>query len=272
MPTRARPASDTPEPVAGGSALLDARARAAIARFRPENTALSRFMIRGVIGISRWIMLRRNSLDLVGAERFAGAAARGGRGLLTFSNHVSLLDDPLVLSCFPVGGPETVRWVAADAHNFFGDPLRGAVFGRGRCVPIVRGAGEEQPGFAFLRDRLAAGDWVHIFPEGGRTRDPDARIRAGLKAGIGRLIDETRPLVLPFYHYGMHEILPVGGRFPARGKRVRVEFGPVVDCDDAFIARTAGETTARARWARIAAWAWDVLRSLEDAVRGPPER
>lgn len=78
--------------------------------------------------------------------------------------------------------------------------------------------------------------------------------------------------LLPVYHYGMHEILPVGSRSPANGKRVGVELGPVVDRDDAFYARTAGETTSRARWARVAAWAWDVPRSLEDPVRGLPER
>lgn len=246
---------------------LDARALAAIARFRPADDLAASLVIRGTVAASRWIMTRRNRVSLEGVERFVAAKERGGRGLLTFANHVSLLDDPLLVSCLPLGPPREVRWTAADAFNFFGDPLRGAFFGAGRCVPIVRGAGEDQPGFAFLRERLLAGDWVHIFPEGGRTRDPHGWMRPALKAGIGRLIDETRPLALPFYHHGMHRVLPVGARIPARGQHVRLRFGELVDCDDVFVARIARGCTGRARWESLAGWAHEVLRRLERDVR-----
>ncbi len=257
---------DATSPSRGGA--LDARALAAIARFRPADDLAAHLVIRGTVVASRFIMKWRNRLTLEGVERFVSAKERGGRGLLTFANHVSLLDDPLLVSCLPLGPTREVRWTAADAFNFFGDPVRGAFFGAGRCVPIVRGAGEDQPGFAFLRERLLAGEWVHIFPEGGRTRDPHGWMRPRLKAGIGRLIDETRPLALPFYHHGMHHVLPVGARLPGRGQHVRLRFGELVDCDDAFVAAIAGGSTGRARWESLAGWGYEVLRRLERDVRG----
>jgi hypothetical protein len=44
---------------------------------------------------------------------------------------------------------------------------------------------------------------------------------------------DARPLALPFYHYGMHQVLPVGARMPARGKTVHVLFGEPMDCEQA---------------------------------------
>ena len=54
---------------------------------------------------------------------------------------------------------------------------------------------------------LNRGAWLHLFPE-AKINDTKTFIR--LKWGVGRLVadsDET-PIVLPFYHYGMDEILP----------------------------------------------------------------
>ena len=39
-----------------------------------------------------------------------------------------------------------------------------------QVLPVERGAGLSQFGMQLARDRLAAGDWVHIFPEGTRSR------------------------------------------------------------------------------------------------------
>ena len=35
---------------------------------------------------------------------------------------------------------------------------------------------------------------------------------------------ETNPVVMPFYHYGMHDVLPIGKALPTSGK-VDVYFG-----------------------------------------------
>ena len=130
---------------------------------------------------------------------------------------------------------ENVRWVGADAINFFGSAPKAWFFTAGRAAPIVRGGGINQPGMHLLRDRLLAGDWVHMFPEGGRTRDPEGRMMPEFKNGIGWLIAQAKPLVLPFYHYGMQSILPVGSSRPRSGKRVRVVFGEPMDCNAEWI-------------------------------------
>jgi monolysocardiolipin acyltransferase len=141
-------------------------------------------------------------------------------------------------------------------------------FTTGKGVPIVRGAGLDQPGFDFLRDRLLEGQWVHIFPEGGRTRHPLALMTHPFKPGIGRLMAETQPIALPFYHYGMHDILPIASKIPLRGKAVRIVFGDPIDCDERYlqgIARQAdgGELSGSALWEALAARTYDALRELE---------
>ena len=252
------------------------RAKEAVARFRPTNNLLTRGVIQGVVLLSQWVMTRRNRLVLEGGERLRAHYDRGSRGkaeaghprgLLTFSNHVSILDDPLIVSNFGLGSYESVRWVAADAFNFFGDPLRGAFFGAGKCVPVVRGWGESQPGMDFLRERLRAGDWVHLFPEGGRTRDPQARLRMPFKSGIGRLLDETRPLALPYYHHGMAGVLPIHGRFFGSGQTVTVRFGDGVPISDAFVEELAPGQSGRERWDALTRWTERTLTALQHEVR-----
>jgi monolysocardiolipin acyltransferase len=65
--------------------------------------------------------------------------------------------------------------------------------------------------------RLQAGDWVHLFPEGTRSRDPG---RMGpVRKGVGWLVAscDRPPLVLPYAHAGMEEVLPKGALAPRIG-------------------------------------------------------
>jgi monolysocardiolipin acyltransferase len=210
-----------------------------------------RAVTASVVWASRWWMQRRNHVDTTGAEALPLALARG-RGVLTFSNHVSLFDDPLLTSCIAGGAWEDVRWIGADAQNFFGDRWRARLFAAGKCVPIERGAGLDQPGMHFLAERLSAGDWVHLFPEGGRSRDP-GRLQLPLKAGLGALVRDARPLLLPFVHRGMHEVLPIGARVPRQGHAVRLRFGPLTDSDEGLADQTLEDITT---------WATDTLVRL----------
>ncbi len=247
------------------TALMEAaREERAVARWHPAARWYHPLLAALVARTSRFVMRQMNSFTMEGRERFDSLADRGGRGLLTFSNHVSLFDDPLLTANFAPAAYRDLRWVGADAINFFGSPWKAWIFTAGRCVPLVRGAGVDQAGFRFLRDRLAEGAWVHMCPEGGRTRDPHAVMRRPFKLGIGRLIEEARPIALPFYHYGMQDVLPVGSVRPRAGRHVRVVFGKSTACDAAFISRVSGTACdERIRWDRIAAWAYGELRPLE---------
>jgi monolysocardiolipin acyltransferase len=246
------------------------REQAALARWKPAPRWYHPLIGRIVITTSRLIMTRLNRLTIEGRERFDAAMERGSRGLLTYSNHVSLFDDPLLTANIVSGPYSRVRWVGADAINFFGSRIKAWLFTAGRSVPIMRGAGLDQPGVNFLRDRLREGDWVHLLPEGGRTRDPEARLMSSFKAGIGMLIAETKPLALPFYHYGMHAVLPVGSVRPRARKDVRLLFGDVIDCDDAWLSEVAARHgdagDGPGLWRAIAAETHETVARLERRV------
>lgn len=221
---------------------MNAAEAAAVARFSPEPSLAKRLGTPLVVHACRALVARLNHLETFDEHHFHRARALD-RPLLTFSNHVSLFDDPWLVATFAPTTWDDNRWCATDALNFFSNPITARFFSFGRGVPIVRGAGLDQPGFDFLAARLNDGDWVHIFPEGGRSRDP-GNLRTPLKAGIGHLVARTRPLLLPFHHTGMGDILPIGARLPRVGKRVRLRFGEVHDSDSGLADGSPAEITA----------------------------
>lgn len=250
---------------------LTRREAKALARWRPAtNNLVNRTMAFICVNLSKFILTKMNSLEIQGVEKFEALKERAGRGLLTFSNHTGLFDDPLLPSNFPLGDYDEIRWVATDALNFFSTWPTAFVFSSGKGVPVARGAGFDQPGFDFLRDRLGEGHWVHIFPEGGRTRREDGRLKE-FKAGVGRLIAETNPIGLPFYHYGMHEVLPIGAKFPRWGKNVRLMFGDAIDFNKELVGQIAGTDEATQRgpglWDALTGYTHEVLSNLERVVR-----
>lgn len=88
-----------------------------------------------------------------------------------------------------------------------------------KVLPVQRGAGMHQPGLAAAESRLAAGDWVHIFPEGTRTKDGKM---GPVRKGVGRLVAAcgVAPVIVPFVHSGMEKVLPRGSMLPKMGKEV----------------------------------------------------
>jgi len=213
---------------------LTHREAEAVARFDPSPGPLRHAASAGVALASRLLMQGLNRVNVHHRRGFEAAreAQGSGRGLLTFSNHVGLFDDPWLLACFAGPSWHGLRWVTADALNFFDRPWKAALFSMGKAVPLVRGGGLDQFGMHFLTERLQAGEWVHIFPEGGRTRRPGGRLRRPLKPGIAHLVRAARPLLLPFHHKGMHDVLPIGARLPRLGRTVTLRFGDHLASDE----------------------------------------
>ena len=208
-----------------------------------------------------------NRVNFVNPEEWNRLTKTRSKGLLSFSNHVSLFDDPLLISNLGTTAYAQVRWIAADQKNFFSTALKGFIFSAGKCVPIVRGGGLDQAGFDFLLERLGQNDWVHIFPEGGRTRENAGKLKTPFKLGIGRLLAEARPIAIPFYHYGMHEILPVGSTLPRVGKQVKVQFGAATEMSAQWFDTNYPDLDGVALWKGLRDWSYETLSELERVTR-----
>ncbi len=238
------------------------REREAVGRFDPSRT-LPRVVLAPVIAlVCRGLIEGANRLVIHGEHRLAALrdrALRERRGLLTFSNHVSLFDDPWLMACLCRASWGELRWIPVDALNFFDSDAKAWFFGLGKGVPIVRGGGLDQPAMHFLAERLQAGEWVHVFPEGTRSRSP-RQLHRPLKPGLAHLVKAGRPLLMPFHHRGMEEVLPIGARLPRVGKTVEVWFGDVVDSDRGLADRSVSEITD---------WAEEQLLRLQHEADGP---
>uniref|UniRef100_A0A7S0UP00 Phospholipid/glycerol acyltransferase domain-containing protein n=1 Tax=Polytomella parva TaxID=51329 RepID=A0A7S0UP00_9CHLO len=171
-----------------------------------------------------------------------------GTPLITVSNHVAAMDDPLVICAMlpeeAIAQPEKLRWTLCASDRCFKHPAYAAFFRAGKTLPVVRGQGLVQAGMAAAEDRLSAGDWVHIFPEGTRSRN-GGREMGPVRKGVGRLVSAaangsgTAPLVVPFIHHGMDRVMPRGQLFPSVGNHVRVKVGEPIDVADILEAAKA---------------------------------
>ncbi|CAG5020097.1 unnamed protein product [Parnassius apollo] len=168
-----------------------------------------------VVGLfSKIIIEFLNKTTVYNREALARAVHRPhGVPLLTVSNHHSCFDDPGlwgVLEARTLASGARMRWALAAHDICFTNALHACFFALGKCVPVVRGAGVYQPAMDFCVERLALGEWVHIFPEGRVNVEKD-HIR--FKWGVGRLVAESwargsAPLVVPVWHEGFDRVLP----------------------------------------------------------------
>jgi 1-acyl-sn-glycerol-3-phosphate acyltransferase len=78
--------------------------------------------------------------------------------------------------------------------------------------------------------RIDSGDWVHFFPEGGRSRDMHLR---PARPGVGKVLYHTpEARVIPICFYGTQDVMPVGAKLPVPGKKVHVSVGDPIDPAD----------------------------------------
>lgn len=113
----------------------------------------------------------------------------------------------------------------------------------GKCIPIVRGAGVYQEAMDFCIERLACGEWVHVFPE-GKVNMLKEEMR--LKWGVGRLILESpiTPIVIPICHLGMDEVLPNEPPYMFKmGKKVTMNYGEPIDFSELLADLRASKTS-----------------------------
>ncbi|KAM7278511.1 hypothetical protein ACFE04_005645 [Oxalis oulophora] len=153
------------------------------------------------------------------------------------SNHVASMDDPLVISSLlppsVLLDAHNLRWTLCASDRCFRNPVTSAFFKTVKVLPVSRGDGIYQKGMDMAVSKLNSGDWVHIFPEGSRSRDA-GKTMGSAKRGVGRLFldADNVPMVVPFVHTGMQEVMPIGANFPRIGKTVTVLVGDPIHFDD----------------------------------------
>ncbi|XP_062207991.1 uncharacterized protein LOC133909538 [Phragmites australis] len=183
-----------------------------------------------------------NSVQIYGAEKLHQVLQGRDKGkpLLTVSNHVAAMDDPFVIaSLLPPSvmlQAQKLRWTLCATDRCFTNPVFSTFFRSVKVLPVSRGDGIYQKGMDMALSKLNSGGWVHIFPEGSRSKDGGKTI-APAKRGVGRLVmdADSLPIVIPFVHTGMQDIMPVGKRIPRAGKRVIVVVGDPINFDDLII-------------------------------------
>lgn len=160
-----------------------------------------------------------------------------GVPLITVSNHMSTLDDPVMwgFKGFPITDPKLARWVLAAEDICFKNALLSYFFRLGKCIPITRGGGIYQEHMNEALERLSDGAWLHTFPE-GKVSQEDVPIRR-LKWGTASLIARApvTPIVLPIVHHGFEEVMPENfyrGRrppIPLFNKEIKIIIGEPIE-------------------------------------------
>ncbi|KAK4790098.1 hypothetical protein SAY86_017402 [Trapa natans] len=200
---------------------------------------------------------------------------RPGVPLITVSNHISTLDDPIMwgFKGFPVMDARLARWVLAAEDICFKNSLLSYFFRLGKCIPITRGGGIYQEHMNEALERLSGGEWLHTFPE-GKVCQEDAPIRR-LKWGTASLIDRSpvTPIVLPIMHRGLEEVMPEkffrGKRppFPLWNKRINVVVGEPIEFNLPEMRKTAISTSRDVASAPTIGWPSISPHGLDEAAQ-----
>ncbi|KAH9036452.1 acyltransferase-domain-containing protein [Lactarius pseudohatsudake] len=184
---------------------------------------------------------------------------QNGQGLVTVSNHLSTLDDPLTWGILPARmylQSRMTRWTLGASDIMFTNPVFSAFFRKGQVLETFRGTGVYQPAIDTAIEKLRAGAWIHLFAEGKVCQphtyatDPQtglARLRR-FKWGIGRIVMETPrpPAIIPMWITGFDKLMPEGRHAPWKylprpGARLSVTFGAPVS--PAAVLGALGTTT-----------------------------
>lgn len=183
------------------------------------------------------------------------------KNTLICSNHRTMIDSYLVghLSSWPWSFliPHKVPIHPAAAENFFGNPIMAWFSRRWNCIPVRRGV-KDFDALSVMEKALPTGQMI-IFPEGGRSRTGE--LKEG-RPGTGKLIHDTRCKVVPVYHSGMSEVLPIGAKWPRFFKRLHVYVGEPVNMDDLFELPSSKETSKK-----VVGRVMEAIRALEQQAQ-----
>lgn len=166
------------------------------------------------------------------AEEWGDATALPSTGgVLVVGNHVSYVD-PIAVGRYLIWNGRWPRFLGKS--ELWKLPVVGWLARACRQIPVQRGTVRAADSLAAARTALDAGECVAIYPEGGRTRDPDLWPQTH-RTGAARLALGTGHPVLPVAIWGSQDVMP-GRRlgiprvFPPR--RIQIVMGSPVDLAD----------------------------------------
>jgi 1-acyl-sn-glycerol-3-phosphate acyltransferase len=179
--------------------------------------------------------------------------------IITYSNHISVLDDPLMWgwlprSCVMSSVSRTTRWVLGAQEIMFSSPFKSFFAKKLKVIPIVRGLGLNQPGMETVQDAMKKGDWIHIFTE-GRVSPSSSTLLLPFRWGIGHLImshySETRqlPHVIPIALKGIDDVLPLDSviKLPRLYKTVEIAIGKPIERQEMMLPMTSSYSAEKKR-------------------------
>ncbi|THV05418.1 hypothetical protein K435DRAFT_712859 [Dendrothele bispora CBS 962.96] len=197
--------------------------------------------------------LRLASLSVHGLHHIEDALHSEQRyrqqGVVTVSNHISTLDDPVTWACLPASyyfKSRLTRWTLGASDIMFTNPVFSTFFRYGQVLETFRGRGIYQPAVDTAIKKLNQGDWVHLYGEGKvnqsktYTSGEDGRaILPRFKWGVGRILSSTLhpPTIIPMWITGFDKLMPEGRAFPFKffpriGTRLSVTFGEPLPADE----------------------------------------
>ncbi|KAI0694066.1 acyltransferase-domain-containing protein [Cytidiella melzeri] len=224
------------------------------------SSALSRMTV-GAIGLTCKTFLNLGYCSSVKVDGLANlqralqdAERDSGRGVITMSNHISTLDDPLSWGVLPTSwylSSRMTRWTLGASDIMFTNPAFSAFFRNGQVLETFRGNGVFQPAIDAAISKLNNGAWIHLFGEGKVNQpglEPGQPLLLRFKWGVGRILMEAQrpPIIIPMWLTGFDRLMPEGRSFPykylpRRGVALSVTYGePVKEAD----IRTALESRA----------------------------
>lgn len=160
-------------------------------------------------------------------EEDARVCSKRRRGIVTYANHISVMDDPTLFGALPPRtwkNQHTTRWTLGASDIMFTNSFFSRYFSAGQVLATDRGRGVFQPSIDRSLDLLESGGWIHIFPEGYVNMSREARVRR-FKWGIGRILLESSlpnfgykqpvcPYVIPIWITGLDRMMPEPRRAP----------------------------------------------------------
>jgi len=151
-------------------------------------------------------------------------------GALVASNHISAYETIFLPWAVIRQYPFQMLWAPAK-EELFAQPFQRLIYSSWGAFPVKRGRDVRA---SKVIETLLKDQRVMLFPEG--TRHKDGRLGKGNR-GVGKIIYETRPVVIPTAFTGVNT-----WKFPGFGQRAAVIFGQPLDFADLYELENNKET------------------------------